>query len=751
MNHRQLLYRHFNLLILAALILLSSKAAAQLSENSKKNDSLKKAVVAAVKPEAKVKALLILADFYGGLSEYKYIDSSIISLKRALAICNIINLTEGKVFCLKNLAIRYGELENWSRSRKYYKSVVSLYLSRNDQRNAAYTYWYMANYFRSQPNTNLNMIRESVNCSSNERALFLKLKDSSAAMTSLKDQGDANLYLRNLDSSEYDLNEALKIGRKIHYKNLHEIYYLLACASNLRGDFHKTLDFRLKTISSMVAAGDTNDRWLFYEGLANTYQMLHQYDQSLFYYKLCLSFYSNKIIPVFLIEDMLIESGQNAKAISFIRKQISYLHPETDKDISIYNAILGNYAMALGDDQKAESFYLKMVNFNNGNLSNAGWPSELMLTNYRIITNFYIRTKKFKKAAFYEQKMDFIPKFNISEFVLSQIELIKFKVDSGNHQYVFAIQHYQMHKRMLDSMFTYSKSRQISDLEIKYATAQKDKDIQLLKKQSQFENERYSKKAAVTEYLILSLVLLAIVLTVLYSRSRLRRKSLLLLKEKQKEIVGKNTALEQLVKDNEWLLREVHHRVKNNLHTIMSLLRSQSEFLKDEIALNAVLDSQHRVHAMALIHQKLYKAEHSTAIYMPEYIGELVEYLRLSFATGKRIIFSLYIEPVYLDVGIAVPVGLILNEAITNSLKYAFSDQEFGEITIELTTDNMIVHLLVSDDGIGLPEEFNPETSESFGMRLLRGLVSDDLDGSFELMNNHGTTVVMSFEINAEV
>src|ERR1700733_11864993 len=103
------------------------------------------------------------------------------------------------------------------------------------------------------------------------------------------------------------------------------------------------------------------------------------------------------------------------------------------------------------------------------------------------------------------------------------------------------------------------------------------------------------------------------------------------------EISGKNAILEGLLRDNKWLMRELHHRVKNNMQMVMSLLSSQAAYLKDEVAIKTVTESQHRIQAMSLIHQKLYKSNNVSDIYMPEYIYELVDYLKESFREEKMI------------------------------------------------------------------------------------------------------------------
>jgi two-component system, sensor histidine kinase PdtaS len=177
----------------------------------------------------------------------------------------------------------------------------------------------------------------------------------------------------------------------------------------------------------------------------------------------------------------------------------------------------------------------------------------------------------------------------------------------------------------------------------------------------------------------------------------------------------------------------------------MSLLNSQSAYIDNEPALTAIHDSQHRVYAMSLIHQKLYGSENVSTIDMSLYIRELVSYLADSFNTAQRIRYVLDLEPLVLDVSQAVPLGLILNEAITNSIKYALPDGRSGVISVVLLTITSNEYLLnISDNGIGIPSNVNNKKPGSLGMSLIAGL-AEDLEGKVSIENNNGTTIKIVF------
>jgi two-component sensor histidine kinase len=202
---------------------------------------------------------------------------------------------------------------------------------------------------------------------------------------------------------------------------------------------------------------------------------------------------------------------------------------------------------------------------------------------------------------------------------------------------------------------------------------------------------------------------------------------------------------DQLLTEKEWLLKEIHHRVKNNLQVVMSLLNSQAASLQDQSALAAIKESQHRVQAMALIHQKLYQSESVARIPMQSYINEVVAYLHDSYDPVQPVRFNLSVEPVELDVTLAVPLGLIINEAITNAFKYAFPDGRPGSITLSLHWLQQARYLLtIKDDGVGLPSNYDPSNSRSLGMTLMHGF-SNQLGGELTITSPPGLTISLAF------
>jgi PAS domain S-box-containing protein len=200
------------------------------------------------------------------------------------------------------------------------------------------------------------------------------------------------------------------------------------------------------------------------------------------------------------------------------------------------------------------------------------------------------------------------------------------------------------------------------------------------------------------------------------------------------------------VKEKEILLKEVHHRVKNNLQVINSILNLQSSYVTDEETLQIIIESQNRIRSMSYIHESLYQTKDFSSINFYDYITNLVQNLVHSYdVTQEKTELKLDIEKVELALDQAIPCGLILNELITNALKYAYPGDKRGKITVGVWEDEGKVFIRVKDDGVGLPEGFKIDDSESLGLSLVDTLI-DQIDGELILKTQSGTEFLIIFE-----
>lgn len=217
----------------------------------------------------------------------------------------------------------------------------------------------------------------------------------------------------------------------------------------------------------------------------------------------------------------------------------------------------------------------------------------------------------------------------------------------------------------------------------------------------------------------------------------------------QQEIAERKQAEERIkasLVEKEVLLKEIHHRVKNNLQVISSLLYLQSKQIGDARTLAMFEESQHRVRTMALVHEKLYQTQDLAQIDFAEYVQSLISYLVRSYSgTSSRIRLSVNVDTIFLDIDTAIPCGLILNELVSNALKHAFPSDRTGEICVGFHADHDgQFTLTVWDDGVGMPADFDLQSTDSLGLQLVNTLV-DQLAGTILLDTSHGTEFRITF------
>ena len=206
----------------------------------------------------------------------------------------------------------------------------------------------------------------------------------------------------------------------------------------------------------------------------------------------------------------------------------------------------------------------------------------------------------------------------------------------------------------------------------------------------------------------------------------------------------KNVLLQLQNKEKEFLIKEIHHRVKNNLEVVSSLLSLQSTHIEDKKIKENMHQIQNRIQSMSMIHQNLYQGKNLASIEMRNYFKILGDYVLHSYGAGQRINMVYEMKEIELNVDIAIPIGLIVNELITNALKYAFPGNIKGTITVGLVQKTDYLELKVTDNGIGIKKGSNANGT-GFGTQLI-ALLTKQLDGKMVLQQKKGTTVSFEFQ-----
>ncbi|MXV51014.1 hypothetical protein GS399_08520 [Pedobacter sp. HMF7647] len=292
--------------------------------------------------------------------------------------------------------------------------------------------------------------------------------------------------------------------------------------------------------------------------------------------------------------------------------------------------------------------------------------------------------------------------------------------------YKRAFGYYRQFSSMQDSLNVLNNTRQMSELQVKYETERNSQKILLLGKKNRWQS-------SVIIAFIVGLSVFILLLGLLFYQFRMIKRS-------NREITRQSEKLQVLMK-------ELHHRVKNNLQIVTSLLSLQSNRLTDEESRQAIRIGQQRIEAMSLIHRSLYQQENPNMVNMKEYITDLIGSIMQSFGyADDRVEIRIDVEVEELDVDVALPLGLIINEWITNSFKYAFANVSNPVLSVSLKSQNGL-ELSVSDNGPGLPLSIWNQPQKSFGIKLVK-VLSKQLGGSCDLQNQDGAVLNINIPLS---
>lgn len=484
----------------------------------------------------------------------------------------------------------------------------------------------------------------------------------------------------------------------------------------------------------------------------------------------------NYVLAAFTLNQyatILRDEGKTASAIQYLEEVV-----RLSKDIgynttlaSAYNS-LGVLYQKNGEDEKALTYYELAFSLKKS----IGRPRKI-LTTARNLAELYWKTGKYAacldfcqtyiplsielknaeiqsdlaflaamSAAKTGKKAQAVQFLNMGEMSINQMkvreempEAYQFAAKThallGNFDKAYT---YQLRFQSLqDSIFDVQKSRAIAELETRYATQKKEQQIAVLAKDNQLkQTQQYA--------FIGGLLLLSVLALLLWRNSRNRQRHNDVLAQTNGELTQKNNEIEIL-------LREIHHRVKNNLQIISSLLRVQARRVVDEGAVDALRTGQARVRSMAMLHERLYQGDALKNIPMRSYLSDLVQSLLAVYKTDEdRLKIHENFADITLDIDTAVPLGLIANELITNILKYAFPDNQQGDIYLTLSKEATYFKLSVADNGIGIPLSIDGKPvakRTSFGLELVDSLTKK-LNGELIFKNEKGTLIELTIPIH---
>lgn len=283
-------------------------------------------------------------------------------------------------------------------------------------------------------------------------------------------------------------------------------------------------------------------------------------------------------------------------------------------------------------------------------------------------------------------------------------------------------------------LFEENKLRFVYDAESRYERGKQDQKIADLEAQRELTAEMLELKQRQNLGMLIGIGILLIFSGWVFYLYRVNNR-------KSKELSSQNKLIRKTLEEKDILLKEIHHRVKNNLQVVSSLLSLQSRFIRDEQALNAINEGKNRVKSMALIHQNLYQEDNLTGVAIKPYFEKLIRSLFDSYNIDRdRIQLDMQVDNLTLDVDSVIPIGLITNELVSNALKHAFPNSENGLVKVKLKEENNRIVLQVMDNGVGMEKPESAMESNTFGYRIINAF-KEKLGAELLIENNGGTNI----------
>ncbi|MET0461973.1 MAG: sensor histidine kinase [Chitinophagaceae bacterium] len=607
---------------------------------------------------------------------------------------------------------------------------------------------------------------------------------------------------KDRDNAEIHFTEVVNLARGMRSEHAAFPYQYLMIINEVKGYLNKSVQIGLDGIRYLEFSGNRKYLPPIYLHIARMYWMLSDLEKSIAFFKVaqqeCFSrndetgfwFATRGMIDHLMT---LQRPGEAKRLYEDAYQKVP--SPEKNEAVVLSKLAAAKINTSQGNYQVTDSCLEQALRVS------AGSTYDVVIN--RSFAERYFATAQFDKAkVFIERSLSRPEAWSV--FNMTAVQYFAYRVDSARGDLASALLHLRISKKLTDSLNVIAKLRQAEELTLQYQTEKikrdiqfKEQTIQLMEKQQALQAAEFAerrlqfvidstekqnrlllmsatadkqdKELAVNHrnitllqtdnasrqarldnatftrnVILLVVVLLAVMLLMLYRQVKSKQAANKIIDKKNSRLEELLQQKQDLVEEKDWLLKEIHHRVKNNLQTVISLLESQSHYLDSE-ALSANQVSRNRVYAMSLVHQKLYQTENVASVQMDVYLRELVDHLR-DCMDIRGVQFVLKLIQIQLDVSQAISLGLILNEAVTNSLKHAFPNAANGaviEVVMDKNQAGMLV-FVIRDNGVGISSALQQSRPTSLGLKLIKGL-TEDLEGEFSMSTDEGTVISVSF------
>lgn len=499
------------------------------------------------------------------------------------------------------------------------------------------------------------------------------------------------------------------------------------------GKTARAIEYYLQSLKQYEALRDTLYIGILFNNIAASYQLREKHEETLSYYQKALNCFEQKGNRLWIanvtnnIANVYFYDGNLEKSLAYYQKayeQFVGLKDTTAQSFALKN--MSNIYIRRGEPDKAIELALQALE-----ITDPAFDPRTVGGIKRNLGEAYLLQGRLTLAKPYiDEAIETARAHQAGEEEKSAMETLSLYYEMAG-DYRRALETYKAFVVLKDSIFNQEKDQAMLEMLTRYESEKKDREIRLLNTENEMKGLRLRQSQRQKASFAIGAILLAAIAISLLFLYRLKQKA-------AKELEQKNKLIAANLEEKEILLKEIHHRVKNNLQVISSLLRLQARHVEDESALEALREGQSRILSMSLIHQNLYQDDKLVGVNVRDYLSKLTESLFASYNINPgKVQLKVDIDELVLDVDTLIPLGLIINELLTNALKYAFPGGRSGEVILKLKAAGQQLLLEVGDNGVGMDGKAGG-SSFTFGRQLVQ-IFAGKLGGELNFESREGT------------
>jgi two-component sensor histidine kinase len=670
-----------------------------------------------------IHALCAMGEHYDDLLP----DSAILFYTKGLVLAKQYKLSHEIIKCLNKSAMAMENKSEYDRASVFYKEELFESRKSGDNNEIVDALEHNAIFFYNQ-----RIDSSALNCFNEELELLTRLKDSSSMAGCLN-----NIGLVYYSSAAYATSFTYYEMSLAIYKRINDTTGIAQSLANTaiaykdQGIYDLALKNSLEALRYFEKGDDSQELGSCYNTIGLMFMELDQPEEALKYHFKSLSIrqnlkYKKGIAGSYTnIGEVYKVQGKYDVALDYLNKSLKIKEELGNKTLLASSLdLIGEVYFLKHDYIQSESFYLKSMKLKE----EAGDPKGKAITSNNL-GELYFEWGKYNLAIMaLDEGRKIAMDIGAKAILLNNYETT-IKLLREQKKFIEALSYYDKYTILKNDLLNEQKNKAITELQIKYETEKIKQKIILLDERQKSQAAVVSKQHILIYSLTISAFLLVIIIVLIYkaysSGKKVNAQNQVIIEQKQ-----------VIIEQKQNVMSELHHRVKNNLQVLSSVLNLQQERLENNSIREAIQAVEHRLNAMLLIHQDLYGEKIDSQVNIADYIKRLVENLLFSFGySEEEIKINLSADELYLEADKALSIGFICNEVISNSFKHAFTKTEHSELSISLKRENDSIKLLLGDNGPGMQIKTDFKNVNSFGLRLIH-MFTQDMEGKLKIVSD---------------